>query len=65
MKRFWLIVSGVCGGTALFFLLRHDFDKAFIVAAVGALAWFLNYRRQMKELVTQAEDAENRDDSLE
>lgn len=30
-------------------LLRGDFDRAFVVAAVGMVAWFLNYRMQVKE----------------
>ena len=58
VKRIWLIVSVVCVTIALVFLIRHDFDKAFIVAAIGAVAWFLNYRSQMKELISQAEEEE-------
>ena len=56
MKQFWLTISGACIVVSLFFLFRRDFDTAFIVAAGGAVAWFLNYRVRMKELI--ALDAE-------
>lgn len=37
-----MVVAGV-------FLLQGDFDSAFLVAAIGMVAWFLNYRAQIKE----------------
>jgi hypothetical protein len=46
---------------ALVFLLRRDFDKAFILAAIGAVAWFLNYRVQMKALVEPANEENEQD----
>ena len=49
MKLFWLIVAGGCVAVAGVFLLRGDFDRAFVVAAIGMVAWFLNYRMQVKE----------------
>lgn len=49
MKLFWLIVAGGCVAVAGVLLLRGDFDRAFVVAAVGMVAWFLNYRMQVKE----------------
>jgi hypothetical protein len=49
VKLFWLIVAGGCGAVAAVFLLRGEFDSAFVVAAVGMVAWFLNYRMQVKE----------------
>jgi hypothetical protein len=55
VKIFWLIVSGVSIVVAAYFLLLRDFDSAFVIAAAGALAWFLNYRAQMKEIVAKAD----------
>jgi hypothetical protein len=55
MKLFWMIVAGVCIITAAVFMLRRDFNTAFVVAALGMVAWFLNYRAQMKEIVTEAD----------
>jgi preprotein translocase subunit SecF len=49
-----MILAGVCIVAAAFFLLRRDFDSAFVIAALGMVAWFLNYRVQMKEIVTAA-----------
>lgn len=46
-----MILAGVAIAAAGFLLLSGDYDKAFVVAAVGLVAWFLNYRMQMKELV--------------
>ena len=36
-------------------LWRRDFDKAFVVAALGMVAWFLSYRVQMKAVVAAAD----------
>jgi hypothetical protein len=55
MKIFWMIVAGVCIVTAAVFMLLRDFNTAFVVAALGMVAWFLNYRAQMKEIVTAAD----------
>ncbi|HYN23758.1 MAG TPA: hypothetical protein VES69_01795 [Pyrinomonadaceae bacterium] len=62
MKLFWLIVAGGCVAVAAVFLLWGDFDRAFVVAAVGMLAWFLNYRMQVKAaLATKDSDQEQSD----
>jgi uncharacterized membrane protein len=55
VKFFWLIVSGVSIVVAAYFLLLRDFDTAFVVAAAGAVAWFLNYRAQLKEITAKAD----------
>jgi uncharacterized membrane protein YhfC len=59
VKNFWLIAAGVCILVAAYFLWRRDFDTAFVIAAVGAVAWFLNYRAQLKEKTTAADALEN------
>jgi hypothetical protein len=58
MKVFWMIAAGICIAVAAFFLVRRDFNTAFVVAALGMIFWFLNYRAQMKEVIAAA-DAEN------
>ena len=55
MKLFWMIVAGVAVVVAGVFLWRRDLDAAFITAALGMVAWFLNYRAQMKEVAAAAE----------
>ena len=60
-----MAIAGVCGVCAGVLLLRRDFEKAFILAAAGAIAWFLNYRVQMREIVDKADQEENDDQSDE
>lgn len=59
MKIFWTILAGVAMVLAGAFLWRREFDKAFVVAALGVLAWFLNYRAQMKAVVAAADLEDN------
>jgi hypothetical protein len=49
-----MILAGVCIMVAAFFLLRRNFDVAFVIAVLGLVAWFLNYRAQMKEIIAAA-----------
>ena len=50
-----MIVAAVAIVMAGVFLWRRDFDTAFVIAALGMVAWFLNYRAQMKEIVAAAD----------
>jgi len=66
MKTFWMIVAGICIAVAAFYMLRGDFNTAFVVAALGMIFWFLNYRAQMKEVIATADLEESkREDSNE
>jgi uncharacterized membrane protein YhfC len=59
-----MIIAGLCITVAVVFLLRRDFNTAFVIAAIGMIAWFLNYRIQMKELTAdtrQDKDMEMKD----
>ena len=49
-----MIIAAVAIVMAGVFLWRRDFDTAFVIAALGMVAWFLNYRAQMKEIVVAA-----------
>ena len=48
-------MSGICIVAAGFFLLRGELNAAFVVATLGIVAWFLNYRIQMKAITTAAD----------
>jgi hypothetical protein len=50
-----MVVSGVSIVVAAYFMLLRDFDTAFVIAAAGAVAWFLNYRAQLKEITAKAD----------
>ena len=56
-----MIIAGLCITGAAAFLLRRDFDTAFVIAAIGMVAWFLNYRIQMKELTADTQRDEHRE----
>ena len=60
-----MIVAGSCIVAAAYFLLRRDFDMAFVIAVLGALAWLLNYRAQMKEITVRADAEANYDENDE
>jgi hypothetical protein len=55
MKIFWMTIAGVAIAVAAVLILRRDFNAAFVVAAIGLIAWFLNYRVQMKGKVAKAD----------
>jgi len=55
VKLFWMILAGVAVVMAGVFLLRRNLDAAFVTAALGMVAWFLNYRAQMREIAVAAE----------
>ena len=53
-----MAVSGLGIVVAAIFLWRLEFDRAFIAAVLGMVAWFLNYRVQMREVVAAADKVE-------
>lgn len=59
MKLVWLTTSGVCVVAAAVLLARGNLDAAFVVATLGVVAWFLNFRRRMKDVIKSADDSEN------
>ncbi len=67
MKLFWIIVACACIVAAVFMVFRGRLDAAFVIAALGVVAWFLNYRTQMTEVIAAAdlEEANQREDSNE
>jgi hypothetical protein len=54
-----MIVAGVCIVAAAFFLMRRELNTAFVVAVLGVVAWFLNYRAQMKSIILAADTQTN------
>ena len=61
-----MIVAGVCIIVAAFFLWRRDVNTAFLIATLGMVAWFLNYRAQLKEVIAAADlEESNKLDSEE
>ena len=69
MKLFWMILAGVAVVAAGVFLWRRNLDAAFVTAALGMVAWFLNYRAQLRHIAAAAELKEEnegyRDEAVE
>ena len=66
MKTFWIIVSGLCGVAAvLLVLLRDDYEKAFIAATVGAVAWFLSYRVRLRQTLAATDKTDETDADID
>jgi hypothetical protein len=55
MKSFWIAITIVCTLVATALIIQLKFEGAFVVAAVGAIAWFLNYRQQLKARLSERE----------
>jgi membrane protein implicated in regulation of membrane protease activity len=58
MKYVWVPIALVCMLAATVLVFRLNFEEAFVVAAIGAVAWFLNYRRHVKTRLGGLEDEE-------
>ena len=65
MKKFWIILAGVFAGVAAVLFVRDDYEKAFASAALGAVAWILSYRVQLRAHVKANEPPEEIEDDLE
>ena len=61
IERVWTVLSGMLLVFAAFFVWRNNFSAAFVSAALGACAWFLSYRGEIKKKIT-ADDLEDEDD---
>ena len=48
MKNIWVPIAVICVVMAIVLVIQLNFEAAFVVAAVGAVAWFLNYRGHVK-----------------
>jgi hypothetical protein len=64
MKHFWMGVSITCVSGAAMAFWRHRLDAAFVIATIGALAWFLNYRARLKELIVEPASNQSGDASV-
>jgi len=55
MKAVWMVIAALCMLAAVILIIQLKFEAAFVVAAVGAVAWFLNYRQQVRARLTEYE----------
>ncbi len=65
LKQVWLAVACLFLLAALFFLWRGLTDATFVTAALGAVAWFLNVRAQLRRNLPEEDRAEVVEDESE
>jgi hypothetical protein len=67
VKLLWIIIAVVCIAVAGYMALRGKLEAAFVIAALGVVSWFLNYRMQMKDVISasEIEEENNGEDSDE
>jgi hypothetical protein len=56
VKLVWMIIAGVGVVTAIVLVTQGNLNTAFVAATLGAVAWFLSYRSQMKEVIGKSEE---------
>jgi len=59
MKHFWMAIVLIGMAGAAMSLWKQQYNIAFVMATVGALAWFLNYRARLKETINDRSESEN------
>jgi hypothetical protein len=59
MERIWAIASVIFLIVAALFLWRANTDAAFVLAALGALAWILDYRHKLRGTIPEDERLAN------
>ena len=63
IARLWTIASGILLVLAAVFLWRNNLSAAFVTAALGACAWFLSYRTELRKKIE--DDESNSEDVSE
>jgi hypothetical protein len=68
-ERLWIILSALLAVAAGGCLWRNNLSAAFVTGALGACAWFLSYRAQLRAKIVAAEqnveEEQNSDESNE
>jgi predicted membrane protein len=55
IERIWIIVAAIMVIVAATFLWRNNMSAAFVTATLGAVAWFLSYRAQIRAKLAASE----------
>ncbi len=63
IERIWIIVAAIMVIVAAAFLWRNNMSAAFVTATLGAVAWFLSYRAQIRAKLA-ATDGESREPEI-
>lgn len=63
LARARIIASGLLLIVAAVFLWRNNLSAAFVIAALGACAWFLSYRTQLRSTTAVDDDESDEEPS--
>jgi hypothetical protein len=55
-ERVWIILSALLALAAAICLWRNNLSAAFVTGALGACAWFLSYRAQLRAKIVASEE---------
>ena len=68
-ERIWIIIAALFAAAAGVLLWRNNLSAAFVIATLGAVAWFLSYRAQLRAKLAATEadppETETNEDSDE
>ena len=57
-----MILAGACGLLAVYFVVKENYENAFVAAAAGAVCWLLNYRQQIRESLPKEDEEQEEDE---
>ena len=60
IERLWMVASGILLVLGAFFVWRNNLPAAFATGALGACAWFLSYRAELRKKIE--DDESNHED---
>ena len=64
-ERIWITIAALFALAAGVLLWRNNMPAAFVTATLGAVAWFLSYRVQLRARIDTAEESTELDDHEE
>ena len=65
IERFWIILSALFAVAAGVCLWRNNLSAAFVTGVLGACAWFLSYRAQLRARIVAAEEHSDEEQTTE
>jgi len=61
VKTFWKILAALLTIKAVVWLFVGNYERAFLSAAAGGVAWFLSYRVQLREKLEETDQTNEKD----
>jgi len=64
-ERAWMVAAVLLVSAAAISLWRNNLSAAFVTGALGACAWFLSYRAQLRTDVVDEDELAAQDDRVD